>query len=211
MPDFNSLLNDVDTTVGSGLFDNLNIAEPVPEMLPHRGKPYELDAQTTQNPLFRFVNQVVEPTNSITDTEIMMRAEQEVDWLLFLMEMFGGVFRGVFGELIISDDDLAKLRLFQAGSEFSPEEMADIIRRDEIKTKFEHAKPTDRSKQREFLQKVVAEEMKKKRAAGTLKFPSSTDFMWKMFLTETITATCGDYSVMKTVGKNAVLKVKKLF
>lgn len=194
---------------GVGLFSN-EPDEPVNELLPQRNIPWSNDEQSDDS----FLNFIPKPKDikpEISDEELNVLAEQEVDLLITQIDLALSIGKGGISELLVSNEDLQKLRDFETGKEFVSIEIDDIKERIRVKEQFEISKPNNRKAKIDLLTKIIKADLIKKRETGTLKLPSVREFAYRIVLTEFSEISSRNPLIFSSIGKNIIKKVKSFF
>lgn len=192
-------------------------AEPVKEMLPHRNSPYTEDDEDSltnyeENQDFAnygMPNPAISPR--LDDNEIEVMAELETTFLMLKLDTFVNIGKGVIAEFIVSEDDLEILRQYQVDpTSHSHQEIDSIVDKVELKKKLENYKSENASSMRELLHKIVKADIMEKRKNGTLKLPSTSDFINRMLVNQFTELTGKNVRLLSTVGANIFKRVKGL-
>lgn len=206
MKDYSSLISTV--SKGIGLFAS-EPDEPVKELLPQRNIPWdnsEIEQDLEESEFDFMPKREIKP--EISEDELNVLAEQEVDLLITQIDLALSVGKGGISELLVSKQDLEKLKNFEMGKEFSSVEIEDIKERIRVKKQFEIAKPDNRKAKVDLLTKIVKADLIKKRQNGTLKLPSVRDFALRIILTEFSEISSRNPLIFSSIGKNIIQKVK---
>jgi len=213
-----------------GLFDNLRDedneekrgffqkpAEPVKELLPQRNSPYigtneeepDTNGDFEEFANFGIPNPAISPT--LSDTEIETMANIETTFLMLKLDTFVNIGKGVIAEFIVSEEDFEILRQYQSDSTtHSHEEIQSILDKVELKKKLENYKSENADSMRELLHKIVKADIIEKRKNGTLKLPSTSEFINRMLVNQFTELTGKNVQLLSTVGANIFKRVKGL-
>lgn len=213
-----------------GLFDNLRDedneekrgffqkpAEPVKELLPQRNSPYiETNEEQPDNngdfeefANFGMPNPAISP--KLDDAEIEVMADLETTFLMLKLETLVNIGKGVIAEFIVSEDDFEILRQYQVdNTSHSREEIDGITDKIELKKKLEGYKSENADSIRELLHKIVKADILEKRKNGTLKLPSTSEFVNRMLVNQFTELTGKNVRLLSTVGSNIFKRVKGL-
>jgi hypothetical protein len=201
----------IDEVASGSLFNGSEVAEPVPDLLPHRGTPYP----SLDNPLGKFSNPTpsanpYSPKFSEDDIEIM--AEYELDMMMAKTDMATELARGALSAIVATREDIERLERHQSGFDKMNEyDLQKVIERVELKKAFENQNPQNVERERQLLKKVIKYDLQKQAANGSLNMPSMTKMVYQI-LTNRLMFISGKHpKVFSVLGKTFFSKLTAKF